>query len=85
MFRESESFPMKTISVREMKAHWAEVERRVRNGDTIEVLNRGRPAVRIVPARPRQVLTWDDHLATAIRSPGKSGAATVEADREGRW
>lgn len=76
---------MKTISVREMKAHWAEVERQVRNGDTFEVLNRGRPSVRIVPARPRQVLTWDDHLATAIRSTGKSGAATVAHDREGRW
>lgn len=76
---------MKTISVREMKAHWAQVEQQVRNGDTFEVLNRGRPSVRIVAARPRQVLAWDDHLATAIRSPGKSGEETVKHDREGRW
>ena len=76
---------MKTISVREMKAHWAEVERQVRDGDTFEVLNRGRPSVRIVPARARQVLKWDDHLATAISAKGKSAEETVNADREERW
>jgi prevent-host-death family protein len=76
---------MKTISVREMKAHWAEVERHVRDGDTFEVLNRGRPSVRIVPAHPRRVLAWDDHLASAIRASGRRGEAAVKADREGRW
>ena len=76
---------MKTISVREMKAHWAQVERQVRNGDTSEVLNRGRLSVRVVPARPRPVLIRDNHRATAIRVPGKSGEATVKHDREGRW
>ena len=76
---------MKTITVREMKAHWATVERQVRDGDTFEVLNRGRPSVRIVPARPRRVLEWDDHLASALSSKGKTGEETVKADREGRW
>ena len=76
---------MKTISVREMKAHWAEVERQVRNGETFEVLNRGRPAAMIVPPRPRRVLRWDDHLATAVRSKGSSSQETVKKDREGRW
>lgn len=76
---------MKTISVREMKAHWAEVERQVRDGDTFEVLNRGRPSVRIVPARARQVLKWDDHLATALPTKGKTGEEAVRADREARW
>lgn len=76
---------MKTISVREMKAHWAAVERQVRDGDTFEVLNRGRPSVRIVPASPRKVLEWDDHLATALSAKGKTGTETVRADRDGRW
>lgn len=75
---------MKTISVREMKAHWADVERQVRNGETFEVLNRGRPSARIVPARPRPVLAWDDHLATAIPSEARSGEDAVRHDREGR-
>ena len=76
---------MKTITVREMKAHWSEVEAQVRDGETFEVINRGRPAVRIVPATPRRILVWDDHLATAISSAGRSAEETVAADREGRW
>ena len=76
---------MKTISVREMKAHWTKVEAQVRQGETFEVLNRGRPTVRISPATPREVLAWDDHLATAIPGKGKSVQETVRADRDGRW
>jgi prevent-host-death family protein len=76
---------MKTISVREMKAHWAEVERQVHDGETFEVLNRGTPTVHIVSARSRKVLKWDDHLATAVSASGKSAEETVRADREGRW
>lgn len=76
---------MKSISVREMKAHWSEVERQVKNGETFEVLNRGKPTVRLVPARPRKVLKWDDHLGTATETTGRSGTETVLEDREGRW
>jgi len=79
---------MKTLSVREMKAHWSEVENCVRDGETVEVLNRGRPTVRIVPARPRRIVKWDDHLATAVpysEESGKSGADAVRDSREGRW
>lgn len=76
---------MKTISVREMKAHWAEIEKQVKKGETFEVLNRGRASVRIVPAEPRPVLIWEDHLATAIPAKGKSAQETVAKDREGRW
>ena len=76
---------MKTMSVREMKAQWSEVEARVRSGETIEVLNRGKPSVRIVPAAPGKVAKWDDHLATAIPGSGKTAEETVAADREGRW
>lgn len=76
---------MKIITVREMKAHWSEVEAQVRDGETFEVINRGRPTVRIVPATPRRILVWDDHLATAIPSSGRSAEKTVATDREGRW
>lgn len=76
---------MKIITVREMKAQWSEVEAQVRNGETFEVINRGRPTVQIIPAIPRRILTWDDHLATAILSTGHSAEETVAADREGRW
>ncbi len=76
---------MKTISVREMKAHWSDVERQVHDGETFEVLNRGKPSVQILPARPRRVLKWDNHMETAIPATGKSAEETVRADREGRW
>ncbi len=76
---------MKTISVRDLKAHWAEVERQIQEGETFEVLNRGNPTACIVPAQPRKVLKWDDHLATAIPAFGKTAEETVRADREGRW
>ena len=55
---------MKTVSVRELKAHWSEIENQVRGGTSFLVLNRGKPAARIVPAAPREVLAWDDHLFT---------------------
>lgn len=76
---------MKVVSVREMKANWAEIERQVAQGETFEVINRGKPSVRIIPAVPRAVLKWDDHLATALVSTGKSGSEIVQLDREGRW
>lgn len=76
---------MKTITVREMKAHWSDVEAQVRDGETFEVINRGRPTVRIVPAAPRRILVWADHLATAIPSSGRAAEEVVATDREGRW
>jgi prevent-host-death family protein len=75
---------MKTMSVREMKAHWAQVEREVANGEVIEVLNRGKPTVRLVPATGRKQVVWDDHLATAAPSKGRSAEETISFDREGR-
>jgi len=76
---------MKSVSVREMKANWSEIERQVANGETFEVLNRGKPSVRIIPAKPRKILKWENHLDTAIIAKGRSGSETVARDREGRW
>jgi antitoxin (DNA-binding transcriptional repressor) of toxin-antitoxin stability system len=76
---------MKTISVREMKANWSAVEAQVREGETFEVVNRGRPSVRISPALPRKILVWGDHLETAISNAGRPAEETIAADREGRW
>lgn len=76
---------MKTVSVREMKAHWARIEEQVANGEVIEVMNRGKPRVRLVPAGGRKQVVWEDHLATAIPHKGASAEETVARDREGRW
>ena len=76
---------MKTVSVREMKANWAEYREPSRQRAGFEVLNRGKPTVRIIPAQARKVLKWDDHLATAVSATGRTGAETLQADRESRW
>ena len=73
---------MKTISVREMKAKWSEVEAEVKAGEEFEVLNRGKPSVRIVAAGPRKVIEWDDHLATAIKCGGPTAEEIVRWDRD---
>jgi antitoxin (DNA-binding transcriptional repressor) of toxin-antitoxin stability system len=74
---------MKTITVKELKANWAQIEEQVRAGETFEVLNRGRVAAHVVPATPRQVLRWPDHLATAHKNTGRTGAEIVREHREG--
>lgn len=77
---------MNTISVREMKAHWSQIEEGLRRGEEFIVLNRGLPAARIAPAHPNKVVFWEDHLATAIRpKPGLSSQKSLDLDRDGRW
>ena len=76
---------MKTITVKEMKAHWAQIESQVKEGETFEVLNRGKVAAHIVPAKPRQVLKWPDHLVTAHKNTGKKGSDLIRDQRDGRF
>ena len=76
---------MKSVSVREMKAHWSAIEASVLNGNTIEVTNRGRTTVRLEPPQPRKVVVWDDHLDTAIVCKGKSASDTILESRGSRW
>ena len=75
---------MKSITVKDMKAHWAQIESQVKAGETFEVLNRGKVAAHIVPAKPRQVLKWPDHLATAHKNTGKKGSDVIREQRDGR-
>jgi antitoxin (DNA-binding transcriptional repressor) of toxin-antitoxin stability system len=62
---------MKTVTVKELKAHWAQIEAQVKAGETFEVLNRGKVAAHVVPARPRPVLQWPDFRATALKVRGR--------------
>jgi len=71
---------MKSISVREMKAHRSRVKALVANEEV-----RGKPTVQLVPAGGRKRVVWDDHLATAIKNVGVSAEETARRDREGRW
>lgn len=73
------------MSVREMKAHWSLIEKQIQLGETFEVENHGRPTVMLIPAKPRPVLKWDDHLMTALPGVGLSTDELLRKDREGRW
>ncbi len=75
---------MKSVTVKEMKANWAQIEAQVKAGETFEVLNRGRVAAHIVPATPRKVLRWPDHMATAHENIGRKGSDIIHEQREGR-
>ena len=75
---------MKTITVKELKAHWSKIESQIKSGETFEVLNRGKVAAHIVPAKPREVLQWPDHLGTAHRNTGKKGSDLIREQRDGR-
>lgn len=72
---------MKTITVKDLKAHWSQIEAQVKAGESFEVLNRGKVAAHIVPATPRQVLEWPDHLATAHPNTGRKGSDIVREHR----
>jgi antitoxin (DNA-binding transcriptional repressor) of toxin-antitoxin stability system len=71
-----------TITVKDLKAHWAQIEAQVKAGETFEVLNRGKVAAHVVPATPRQVLQWPDHLSTAGKSSGRKGSDIIRDHRE---
>jgi antitoxin (DNA-binding transcriptional repressor) of toxin-antitoxin stability system len=73
---------MKTITVKDLKAHWAQIEAQVKAGETFEVLNRGKVAAHVVPAKPRLVLSWPDHLATAHKNAGRKGSDLVIEHRQ---
>jgi len=75
---------MITISVRELKAHWSDIEKKLEHGETFQVLNRGKPTAKILPAEPKTILNWPDHLATGIPNRGKSASQIIIEDRGNR-
>ena len=73
------------IVTREMKVYLSQGEKLEAHGEIIEVLNRVKLRVRLIPAGGRQRVIWDDHLATAIPNKGTSTTETVDRDRGSRW
>jgi antitoxin (DNA-binding transcriptional repressor) of toxin-antitoxin stability system len=45
---------MKTVTVRDLRYRFSEVEARLQEGEEVEVLRRRRPIARLVPIRPLQ-------------------------------
>jgi prevent-host-death family protein len=66
---------MDTIGVRELNQNTSQVLARVRNGETVEITDRGRPIARLVPVDgDRSVLS---RLVASGRAAAPSGAGSV--------
>ena len=51
---------MESVGLRELRQDASEIVRRVEAGEEIEITVSGRLAARMVPAKPRQWLRWED-------------------------
>jgi prevent-host-death family protein len=59
---------MGTVGLRELRQDASELVRRVEAGEEIDITVSGRLAARMVPAKPKQWLAWDD-IADTFRGP----------------
>lgn len=57
---------MGSVGLRELRQDASELVRRVEAGEEIEITVSGRLAARLVPAKPKQWLKWED-IADAFR------------------
>ena len=57
---------MESVGLRELRQDASELVRRVEAGEEIDITVSGRLAARMVPAKPKQWLTWDE-IAEAFR------------------
>lgn len=57
---------MGTVGLRELRQDASELVRRVEAGEEIDITVSGRLAARMVPAKPKQWLKWDD-ISEAFR------------------
>ena len=69
---------MSTVSISELKANLSRYLREVRRGGEVQVLDRGAPIARLVPAAAGDDQGVRERLiGTGLLRPGKGGAASV--------
>ena len=69
---------MSTVSISELKANLSRYLREVRRGGEVQVLDRGSPVARLVPAAASDDEGVRERLVgTGLLRPGKGGAAFV--------
>ena len=88
---------MKTVTHREMRNESGEILRRVANGETIQVTNRGQVAALIVPAdtdiftelvsrgQVRPALQPLSSLTSVVRRKAAADSKVIVDDVRGRW
>ena len=69
---------MTTVSISDLKANLSRYLREVRRGGEVQILDRGAPVARLVPATASDDEGIRERLvATGLLRPGKGGAASV--------
>ena len=68
---------MTTVSISELKANLSRYVRRVRRGGEVQVLDRGRPVARLVPAIADGEEARERLIAQGVVRPGRGGAAAI--------
>ncbi len=76
---------MKTASVGEIQKNFAEVLRRIGDGDEIIVTKRGKAIAKILSIGPKKKINWPDFYTEAIRLKGESISDLIIKDREDRF
>lgn len=68
---------MTTVSISELKANLSRYVRRVRRGGEVQVLDRGRPVARLVPAIADGGEARARLITLGVVRPGRGGAAAI--------
>ena len=68
---------MTTVSISELKANLSRYVRKVRRGGEVQVLDRGRPVARLVPATADGEEARERLITQGVVRPGRGGAAAI--------
>jgi prevent-host-death family protein len=68
---------MTTVSISELKANLSRYVRKVRRGSEVQVLDRGKPVARLVPAVMDGQEARERLIRQGVVRPGRGGASSI--------
>jgi len=83
-------YPVKSVSVSELRYHFSAVEELLRNGEEVQITKRKRVIARLLPPEPAVVVEMPDFLGRMKKIFGErrmkmSGAEQIALDRSERF
>ncbi len=76
---------MKTATVGEIQKNFSRILKKIRAGEEITILKRGKPVARIMGLGPKSKIDWPDFYNEAIETKGKPISDIVIEGREDRF